>query len=158
MFCVSKFEAVYSARKARRITLVAGATLWLGGCAMSMPLGSLFGSAGTDTTGSIAPRDGRFTNTMTDADWSKARGAVQVALDPANAGKPAPWDNPDSGLKGAVTSIAGAFAEQNRTCRAFIATLAEGTDTHWFQGHACAADGNAWIVTSTAPWMPPRAP
>ncbi len=68
-----------------------------------MPPGPISGSGEDDVTGSIAPRDGRFSRNMSDADWARTKSAVQAAFDPANAGKAVPRDNPETGLKGAGT-------------------------------------------------------
>ena len=131
---------------------------------MSTSLGPLFGSRDQgDVTGSITPRDGRFSNNMSDADWSLAKGAVQAAVEPKTSGptggsamgQPTRWENPASGLKGAVMPVADAFVVDAATCRVFLATLVEGTDTHWYQGRACKA-GEGWNLTNLGQWMPPR--
>lgn len=126
------------------------------GCAISTPLGPIFGASDDQvSTGSITPRDGRFSNNMTDEDWTRARSAVQSALAAPVATTPAAWDNPSSGLRGTVSSVATPFAVDGSTCQAFLATLVEGTDLHWYQGRACRSEGTPWAVVDTARWLPP---
>jgi surface antigen len=166
VFCVSSSSALYrltgAARPWRapsaagRLALAAFLASGLGGCAISTQLGPIFGMGDdTPSTGSITPRDQRFSNMMTDDDWSKARAAVDVALSAPGDGKAAPWDNPQTGLKGTVTPVASAYAADSQTCHAFVANLVESAATHWYQGRACRAEGQAWTVVETSSWSPP---
>lgn len=133
------------------IAAVAFAACLLSGCATQ--LGPVFGD-GT-TTGSITPRDGRFSVNMTDEDWRRAQASVGQALDPLAGGKGSIWSNPASGLRGTATPVAGGFAQGGHACQAFLATLVEGVDTNWYQGTACQLDGHAWTIVSAGPWKPP---
>ena len=140
----------------RRTAAVALIGFGLSGCAISTPLGPIFGTReDAPSTGSITPRDGRFTQQMTDEDWSRARGALETALATDTAGKPAPWDNPASGLKGTVAPVATAYAAENRTCHAFVASVVESAKTHWYQGRACRTPESTWTVVESADWAPP---
>jgi surface antigen len=129
----------------------------LAGCAISTPLGPIFGGAddGGPTTGSITPRDKRFSNMMTDEDWTLARVALDAALGPANSGRAAPWDSPASGLKGTIAPVATAYADDDRTCQAFIASLTDHSATHWYQGRACKTGKSGWTVVDASDWIPP---
>jgi surface antigen len=167
VFCVTSSSVLYrltgAARTSRVSSLAVGLPLALvlsvplGGCAVSTQLGPIFGMGGDDTpsTGSITPRDQRFSNMMTDEDWSRARAAVDAALSGPGDGKAAPWDNPATGLKGTVTPVASAYAADSQTCHAFVANLVESAATHWYQGRACRAAGAAWTVVETSSWTPP---
>lgn len=124
----------------------------LGGCAMSIPLASM--DKGGDVTGSISPRDGRFSNAMSDEDWSRARGALQSALDDTALSVAVPWSNPASGLKGTITRVAAAVPTDTGACQAFVATMVDAAQTQWYQGQACRT-GTTWTVTSAAQWTPP---
>jgi hypothetical protein len=129
----------------------------LGGCAISTPLGPIFGSPddGGPTTGSIPPREMRFSNMMTDHDWTLARVALDAALAPANAGRAAPWESRASGLKGVITPVATAYADDDRTCQAFVASLTDRNATHWYQGRACKSGDSGWTVVDASDWIPP---
>lgn len=126
------------------------------GCAVSTQLGPIFGMAGGDiVTGSITPRDKRFSSAMTDEDWAKARDTLDLALAPDNAGKPLPWENPATGLSGTVTPVATAYVADEETCHAFVASVVEGIDTHWVQGRACRGAEPRWTVVDLSGWTPP---
>lgn len=126
--------------------------LGLSGCAMSTSLGPMF--AADDITGSITPRDGRFSNTMTDEDWRLAKAAVDTATSGNGATPAAAWENPLSGLKGSVTPVAAPYASQDRACRAFIATLVLKGRTEWYQGQACRGKSD-FSVTGVSAFAPP---
>jgi surface antigen len=138
-----------------RPIIVSVAAIWLSGCAISTQLGPIFGGGEEAATGAITPRDRRFSNNMTDEDWTRAMTAVETALSPTGAGKAAQWENPASGLKGTVSPVAAAYAADSETCHAFVASLTEGADTHWYQGRACRTADAPWKVVETAQWTPP---
>ena len=93
---------------------------------------------------------------MNDADWTKARAALQTAMMARAAGQAANWTNADTGLKGTVTAVGQPFANEALTCNAFLATVIEASETHWYQGRACRAGGDVWEVTEVTVWTPPR--
>lgn len=155
MFCVI-FPKIYSLRALVRPIGVCTVALWLGGCAISTQLGPIFGSAeDPGSTGSITPRDKRFSSNMSDADWEQARKALDTALRPENAATPTAWENAATGLKGTVSPVAQAYQADAQTCHAFVASLVEGIDTHWYQGRACRGDEAGWNVVDSAGWVPP---
>jgi surface antigen len=144
-------DRVYTPARRFLPLLLIVAVFGLSGCAMSTSLGPMF--AADDITGSITPRDGRFSPSMSDEDWRLAKAAIDTAT-----AMPAPtasttWDNPQSGLKGAVTPVAAPYAAQDRACRAFIATVVLKDRTDWYQGRACRgkADFTVLGVTTFAP-------
>ena len=157
--CIRPFtlspRGIAPAALAARLAL-AGLAAPLGGCAISTQLGPIFGASDdTVATGSITPRDRRFSTTMTDEDWSRAKLALGTALASEAPGAPAPWDNPASGLKGTVSPVASAYAADDRTCHAFVASLSDQASTHWYQGRACKTAETGWAIVETADWAPP---
>jgi len=143
----------------------------LGGCSMSMPLGSLWGDKadGKETTGSIptpttghasaatasAPTEGgqksvvvaRVGNpALTPADWNYARGALGLALTGPEAGPPVPWANPDTGTRGNFSPVASAVTREGVTCRDFIASRIEGNKEQRLEGRACKKPEGFWDI------------
>ena len=132
------------------------AALVLGGCAISTPLGPIFGSDDDAATGTVAPPDTRFSSDMSEADWTLAQAAVRTALD-AGAGRPsASWQNPASGSKGTISPVASAFAVDGALCQAFTAIVTADGETSYYQGRACRTGSKAWMVTETSAWAPPQ--
>jgi surface antigen len=143
---------LYTLCRGMRPLVLIVAALTLTGCAMTTSLGPLFSK--DDITGSIPPSDGRFSTAMTDADWDVARAAIEQATSDAASSTTAAWENPQTGLKGRVTPVATAFAVEDRTCRAFVATLEASARTDWYQGRACHGDGGM-SVGAVLPFTPP---
>lgn len=148
-------QAFYTLRRVLRVAAGVVVVACLPAC--STQLGPIFGSE-DGPTGSITPRDGRFSNTLNDADWKQAQAALQTALETPTSGQAASWSNPDTGMQGTVTAVGQPFARNDETCNAFVATIVEGTDTHWFQGRACHnASNTPWNVAEVSAWKPPKA-
>ena len=150
-----------------RLTVVLSLALGVSGCAVSGPLGSMFGKqskdearayAGEDVTGSIArpaasPVAASTAGLPSDTDLVFARLAVVDVLTRGAKEISAPWDNPSSGAHGTVTPIASAYNKDGATCRDFLASYIrrQGPET-WMQGEACRAKQGAWEVKSLRPW------
>jgi surface antigen len=134
----------------------AAALLALSGCAISTPLGPIFGSDEDSTTSFVARSDHRFTDDMSDADWTLAEGAVRSALDAGAGRPPAAWESRETGLKGTVSPVASAFATGGGLCQAFTAVVTEGAVTSYYQGRACRDRSNPWTITETSVWTPPE--
>lgn len=132
------------------------AALTVAGCAISTPLGPIFGSDDEGSTGTITPRDERFSNSMTDRDWTLAKGAVLAAIESREGQAPTTWDNPETGTKGTVSPLAGAFAADGGLCRSFIAAVAEGIETSYYEGRACRKGTDPWTVMESTAWTPPQ--
>ena len=129
----------------------------LAGCAISTPLGPIFGSNEDKTaTGSIAAQDNRLNPVMSEADWSQTKTALQAALDPQNPGASIMWANTPTGAHGSVTPVADSFVESKQRCRSFVAALTEAGPTQWYQGKGCLMDGNRWTIASVQPWALPQ--
>ncbi len=129
----------------------------LAGCAISTPLGPIFGSAEDKTaTGSIPSQDNRLNATITDADWDKTKSALQAAMDPQNPGASIVWSNAEAGTHGSVTPVADAFVENKLSCRSFVAALNDSGSTQWYQGKGCQRTSGAWTIVSVQPWALPH--
>jgi surface antigen len=154
---VSDFMTAYSARRAVSPLSAIVAAVILTGCAISTPLGPIFGSAEDDTTtGSIPARDVRLSATMNQADWDQTKAALQAALAPTNLGQSILWTSLTASTHGSVTPVSDSFVENKIRCRSFVAALADPSGTQWYQGKACQKDAS-WTVVSAEPWALPRA-
>lgn len=145
----------FSLSPAARPILIAALALSLSACSISTPLGPIFGSSAHDTTtGSIAPQDARFSPEMTDEDWQQANAALQIAFDAKAAGRAALWQNSQTGLQGSIAPVSEPYAEGERNCRAFVASLGAAPQ-RWYQGRACRTGEVPWGVVASAPWTVP---
>jgi surface antigen len=131
-----------------------------GGCAVSGPLGSLFGAddARAEVTGSIAakPKSAAQTPATTglppEADLVFAKAAVADVLTRGSKDASASWENPRSGARGSVTPIATAYTIDGVTCHDFLASHVRGSSEAWMQGEACRAAKGKWEVKTLRPW------
>jgi hypothetical protein len=129
----------------------------VGGC--SFRLGSMFGDkkddlAAADVTGSITPVRVSDDTHLTDSDLALTRNAASEVMTRGSKDASQPWENPQTGARGAVTPLASAYqGEGGRTCRDFLASYVRGTNEGWLQGEACQTPGNtAWEIRSMKPW------
>lgn len=118
------------------------ATAALGGCSVSMPMGSLLGD--DDTTGSI--QKSQFDG-LVGEDWRRAKAALAAALGGAQAKNTVAWANPDSGAKGSFASVGSAYLTASGTCRAFAAAVDRHDADNSLQGTACTGKDGNWLVT-----------
>lgn len=118
------------------------ATAALGGCSVSMPMGSLLGD--DDSTGSIAKSqfDG-----LVGEDWRRAKAALAAALGGSDAKNTVAWANPDSGAKGSFEPVGSAYLTASGTCRAFAAAVDRHDADDSLQGTACTGKDGDWLVT-----------
>lgn len=158
MFSLFTFKGGYNAYRVRGPLSALIASVILTGCAISTPLGPIFGSAeDKTTTGSISAPDTRLNASMTDADWQQAKAALQAALDPQNPGASIQWSNMATGAHGSVTPVAESFVDNKLTCRSFVAAQSGPGPAQWYQGRGCRQSGTAWSIISVQPWALPRA-
>jgi surface antigen len=131
--------------------------LWLGGCSVSVPLGAMFGadepSAPTGTIkgasdANIVSLKGQpsLSPKMDAEDARRSQSALALALDPAGNGVPVNWDNPQSGNKGSFRSISEFYLEGNQLCRRFTADFNAGTQASAYDGSACRAGPQSWVI------------
>nr|WP_245196950.1 RT0821/Lpp0805 family surface protein [Labrys sp. LIt4] len=160
------FKGAYNAYRVRGPLSALFAGVILTGCAISTPLGPIFGSAEDQTTtGSIPAQDLRFNASMTDADWQQAKAALQAAMDPQNPGASIQWSNMATNAHGSVTPVAEPYVENKLTCRSFVAaqsgqsggTVRGSNPAQWYQGKSCRKSGTPWSIVSVQPWALPRA-
>lgn len=124
-----------------------------GGCSLSGPFDSVFGS-GSDVTGSITPPPGskEADELPPAADLAFARAAVKEVLTRGGKDASQPWENPATGARGTVTPIAQAYANGDQTCHDFLASYVNGPKEAWLQGEACRPRKGIWEVRSMKPW------
>ena len=157
MFSLFVFKGGYNAYRVRGPLSVLFASVILTGCAISTPLGPIFGSAeDKTTTGSIPEQDIRLNASMTDADWQQAKAALQAGMDPQNPGASIAWSSMTTGVHGLVTPVADSYAENKLTCRSFVAAQGGQGPTQWYQGKSCRKSGTAWSIVSVQPWALPH--
>jgi surface antigen len=128
--------------------------LTCGGCSISA-LDSIYGSADkADQTGSISAPPGakQAGNLPPDSDLVFTRAAVSDVLSRPSNDASVPWENPHSGARGTVTSIASAYTQDGQTCRDFLASYVNGPAQSWLQGEACKQQKGDWEVRSLKPW------
>jgi surface antigen len=118
----------------------------LGGCSVSMPMGSLLGD--DDTTGSI-PQSGF--DGLVGEDWQLAKAALAQALGGNQPVGATTWTNPDSGSKGSFSAVGAAYATASGTCRGFAAAVDRNQTDDSLQGTACANRPGDWQVTDVRP-------
>lgn len=125
----------------------------LGGCSMSLPMGSLLpGSHDDDQTASIQQPEHPPIAGLKGEDWQRAKVALSSALSSDGTGDAVPWDNPDSGAKGTFAAIGEAYATDTGTCRGFRAAIDRKEADDSLQGTACADKTGEWVVTDVKPW------
>jgi surface antigen len=120
----------------------------LGGCSVSMPIGSLSASR-DDSTGAIP--ESALVRLLDPEDWRRARAALSTALDLQGNGLPVAWDNPASGANGSFTPSGKAYASDARICRAFAVKVVRKGEERAMRGTACSAQGSDWIITELKP-------
>lgn len=148
--------AVASLRLGAVLTLAFG----LGGCAVS---GSLFSKSSStearayateDLTGSVARAASATAAALpAEADLVFTRRALVDVLTHGTKEISSPWENPATGARGTVTSVASSYTKDGATCRDFLASYVrrEGAEV-WLQGQACRPRQGAWEVKSMRPW------
>lgn len=127
--------------------------LALGGCSVSLPMGSLIGAHDDDDqTASIKTPEKPPIAGLQSTDWQHAKVALDSALGSANSGAAVDWDNPDSGTKGSFAAIGDAYATDTGTCRGFRAAVDHKDSDDALQGTACANGAGDWVITDVKPW------
>jgi surface antigen len=120
----------------------------LGGCSVSMPMGSLIsGSHDDDETGTITPSP---LGGLEGKDWQQAKVALDSALASQSAGT-VPWENSDSGVRGSFAAVGNAYTSVEGTCRGFHAAIDRNDEDDQLQGTACSAKAGDWQITDVKP-------
>ncbi len=144
---------------------LAAASLALGGCSLTFPLG--LGGAAKDpepvvmTTGSLkpgparSPADALMADRLGPEDLRRAYGAMALALDPQGNGAPVSWDNGESKSSGRFTPVGGPFLRDHEVCRAFLSHVRTHMEQNQLQGTACRPSGGEWSIRDLKPWKQP---
>ncbi len=97
-------------------------------------------------TGSIDARPKTFGPDLTGEDWRRAQAALSVALDPQGNGRPVKWDNPDSGMHGAVNPTGLPYVADDQICRNFLASVIGAERSRFVRGTGCKPSGGDWTL------------
>ncbi|MCJ2125809.1 hypothetical protein MKL11_25345 [Methylobacterium sp. J-077] len=97
-------------------------------------------------TGSIEKRPSSFGNDLGEEDWRRARAALSVALDPQGNGRPVKWDNPETGLHGAVNPTGLPYVADDLICRNFLASVIGPGSSRFVRGTGCKPSGGHWTL------------
>jgi surface antigen len=143
------------AARTRMAALVAVLGVALCGCSVSMPIGSFFGEDDTPPTASIEPvqktvplaGQPSLSQSMDGEDTRRSQSALALALDPEGNGVPVNWDNPQSGAKGNFRSAGEFYLSGNQLCRKFKADYDRSGQASAYDGSACRAGPQNWVIT-----------
>ena len=97
-------------------------------------------------TGSIEKRPVSFGTDLAEEDWRRARAALSVALDPQGNGRPVKWDNPETGLHGAVNPTGLPYVADDLICRNFLASVIGPSRSRFVRGTGCKPSGGTWTL------------
>lgn len=97
-------------------------------------------------TGSIERRPVTFGDDLEEEDWRRARAALSVALDPQGNGRPVKWDNPETGLYGAINPTGLPYVADDVICRNFLASVIGPGRSRFVRGTGCKPSGGAWTL------------
>ena len=167
---VARLWSFVRRRKAFGAAIALGLTC--GGCSFSYQLDSLWGKeqerGSVEHTGAALPRGGPAPPAVAEApravvpgqkglppeaDLVFARRAVTELLRRGAADESLPWENPKTGARGTVTSVASAYSNQDGfLCRDFLASYVRDGSESWLEGEACRVHRGQWKVQSIRPW------
>ena len=105
----------------------------------------LFIVAGT-TLGSLVGY--AYGDSLVPSDRAMFKKSAKVAMDNIKDGNVYSWVNPDTGVAGTITPIKSYYAENNKICRDFDATIAVEKRVGLTKGRACKIGMDAWMVDS----------
>ena len=133
------------------LSLTASA-LAVGGCSFSYQLDSLTGKGEPEHASSLRPM--RSLSSMPpEQDLAVARAAVSEFLGRGGTDSSSmPWENPRTGARGTITTIASAYNQDGVTCRDFLASYVRDGNEAWMQGEACRIPQGKWEVRNLKPW------
>lgn len=113
--------------------------------------------ADLETTGSIpaTPAQAAADTTAAENDMVIAKAAAAELLARPEKGASRPWENPRTGARGTVTTVAEAYASEGFQCRDFLTSYARDGKESWLQGDACRIHQGRWTVRSLRPLKRP---
>jgi surface antigen len=121
------------------------------GCSLPRPEGAFARMDDSELTGSIGAGQGSDP-APTESDVAFARNAASDVLTKGDKDSSQPWQNPQTGARGSVTPLAGAYSSDGRTCRDFLASYVNGRSERWLQGAACQTHHGQWEIQTLKPW------
>jgi hypothetical protein len=144
-----------------RLAVGSGILIWASACSGPSQLGSYFvrNDDANDITHSIS--GGPLTGPLGDAslllngDLAAARAAAAAMLDhDGQHGAPysAPWENPQTGARGTITTLASTYTQGGTECRDFLSSYVRDKAESWLQGEACRDGFGHWVVRELRPW------
>jgi hypothetical protein len=77
---------------------------------------------------------------------------LAASLRAPDHGEPAAWSNPETGDHGEFVAVAGSFAREGQSCRAFVARLVQGGDAKTLQAVGCPSASGEVAVYDASPW------
>jgi outer membrane surface antigen len=149
----SGYRGTLSARLWRAIvpTPLLALALAVGGCSFSYQLDSLTGKGEPEHANSLRPTRS-LTSMPPEQDLAVARAAVTEFLGRGGTDSSMPWENPRTGARGTITTIASAYNQDGVTCRDFLASYVRDGNEAWMQGEACRITQGKWEVRNLKPW------
>ncbi len=114
-----------------------------------MPLPSFIDG---EPTGSIKPEAPPLSSAYDSRDWRIAEPVLAASLRAPGPAEPAHWSNVETGGHGEFLAVAGNFAREGRSCRAFVAQLVDGNDAKTLQAVGCPGDSGEVAVYDVSPW------
>lgn len=128
----------------------------LGGCSIDLDSISLPKAPDlSDITGALGkkPTEAQASAQLPpEADLALTRAAVNEVFNGSKTVS-VPWENPATGARGTVTSIASAYTIDNTQCRDFLASYVAGGKESWLRGEACRETRGDWQVRALKPWI-----
>jgi surface antigen len=144
-----RFRRRVGATAPRRIFALAFDALALAGCSISTPMPSFIDA---EPTGSINAKAPALSSFYDSRDWRVAEPVLAASLRAPGERDPKRWANPETGDHGEFLAVAGPFAREGQSCRAFVARLGDDQDAKTLQGVGCPSDDGEVAVYDVSPW------
>jgi hypothetical protein len=138
--------------KAIALSLALGAATT--GCSMSYKLDSLLGKDQADQTASIKPSAAPAPApdaSPHESDLAYAKAAAVAVLSRGEKDASQAWENPVTGARGTVTTLAEAYTQDGFTCRDFLASYVRDGAESWLQGDGCRIHQGKWTIRKLRP-------
>ena len=115
-------------------------------------LGSFADLRESEATGSLRALQAKKQE-PTEKDLALARNAASDLLTRGAKDASQPWENPETGARGSVTSVASSYSSADgRTCQDILASYVNGETQSWLQGAACKSGHGRWEIDALKPW------
>jgi hypothetical protein len=127
--------------------LLGGCAMVLGGCSMVLP--SLIDD---EPVGTIKPRASLLSRAYDPRDWRIAEPVLASSLRAPDAAGPAVWSDAETGARGEFLALAGSFPREGRSCRIFVARLADSKAARRLQAVGCPSESGEVAIFDASPW------